>query len=137
MTIIVIVATVVVRLAIVIISPSTIQVVLLAPLGAVVTIIATLTVAVALLLLIVIIVVRLVLLIAIFIIVLLLLHEYAIQLDVAVVHDKIFGHESFQVIAIDHIEGTVLAQAAHEVLHAALVGFPLFDVALHLHLSVR
>ena len=134
-TIIVIIVAVVVRLAIVI-SPSAIQVMLLAPLGAVVTIIVVLIVAVALLL-VVIIVVRLVLLIAIFIFVLLLLHEYAIQLDVAVVHDQIFGHESFQIIAIDDIKGTVLSQATHEVLHAALVGFPLLNVALDLHLGVR
>ena len=31
----------------------------------------------------------------------------------------------------------MLAQAAHEVLHASLVGFPLLNVTLDLHLGVR
>ena len=64
------------------------------------------------------------------------MHQDTVQLDVAVVHDEVLRHEAFEVVAVDDIEGTVLAQASHQVLYAALVGFPLLDVALDLHLGV-
>lgn len=74
--------------------------------------------------------------VAIINLVLLLLDENAVKFDVAVVHDEVLLHEALKVIAIDHIERTVLPETAHQVLHACLIRFPLFNVALDLHLGI-
>ena len=66
-----------------------------------------------------------------------LLHEHTIQFDVAVIHDKVLGHEAFQSVPIDHVKGAMLSQASHQLLDTLLVRFPLLDVALDLHLSLR
>ena len=67
----------------------------------------------------------------------LLLNQDSVQLDIAVVHHKVFRHEAFEDVAFDDVEGAVLAEAPHEILNAPLVGFPLFHMSLHLHLGVR
>ena len=45
--------------------------------------------------------------------ILLLLDKNSVQLNVAVVHNKIFLHETFQAFSIDYIEGTMLTEATH------------------------
>ena len=67
---------------------------------------------------------------------LLLLHEDAIQLNIAVIHDEVFTHEAFEAITINHIKSAMLPQASHQVLHTSLIRLPLFDMSLYLHLRV-
>lgn len=67
----------------------------------------------------------------------LLLDQDSIELNVAVVHDEVLLHKAFETVAINDIEGTVLAETPHEVLHAQLIRLPLLDVPLYLDLGVR
>ena len=43
----------------------------------------------------------------------LLLHEHAIKLNIAVVHDQVFRHKAFKCISIDDVECTMLSKAPH------------------------
>ena len=45
--------------------------------------------------------------------ILLLLDKNSVQLNVAVVHNQILLHETFQAFSIDYIEGTMLTEATH------------------------
>jgi len=67
----------------------------------------------------------------------LLLEQNSVELHVAVVHDQVLGHESLQLVAVNHVEGTVVLQASHQVSHTVLVLLPFFLVLLDLNLGVR
>ena len=92
-------------------ASATVQMVLLPPMRAAVSI-ALVAVTMARLLAIVVIgsvrLILLLLLVAMLIVVLLLLHEHTIQLDVTVVHDEVLAHETLQVVAVYHVESAVL-----------------------------
>ena len=67
----------------------------------------------------------------------LLLKQDPIQLDITIVHYQVLGHESFQLVTIDYIKGTVVLEASHEILDTVFVCFPVFLVFLDLNLRIR
>lgn len=60
-----------------------------------------------------------------------------VKIDVRKVHHKVFGHEAFQLLRLDHIELRVVLQTVQKLVQCALVNFPVLLETLHLELCVR
>jgi hypothetical protein len=59
----------------------------------------------------------------------------SLQFDVAVVHDKVLCHESFELVAVDYIKLAMRLEATHQARYTALKSFPVFLVASNLSLA--